>query len=57
VAILPPGRGHGERGERDSERNTKGNTVHDLLETLKITGLIVGPAVPMLALLFIPGKR
>lgn len=28
----------------------------DLIETLKITGLIVGPAVPMLLLLFIPGK-
>ena len=31
--------------------------MHDLIETLKITGLIVGPAVPMLLLLFVPGKR
>jgi len=28
----------------------------DLIDTLKITALIVGPAVPMLLLLFIPGK-
>lgn len=27
-----------------------------LLDTLKLTALIVGPAVPMLALLFLPAK-
>jgi hypothetical protein len=28
----------------------------DLLDTLKLTALIVGPAVPMLALLYLPRK-
>ena len=28
----------------------------DLLHTLKLTALIVGPAVPMLALLYLPRK-
>lgn len=27
-----------------------------LIDTLKLTALIVGPAVPMLALLFLPAK-
>lgn len=29
----------------------------DLIDTLKLTALIVGPAAPMLALLFVPTKR
>jgi hypothetical protein len=29
----------------------------DLIDTLKLTALIVGPAIPMLALLFLPAKR
>ena len=28
----------------------------DLFDTLKLTALIVGPAVPMLALLYLPRK-
>lgn len=28
----------------------------DLLDTLKLTAMIVGPAVPMLALLYLPRK-
>lgn len=28
----------------------------DLIDTLKLTALIVGPAVPMLALLYLPRK-
>jgi hypothetical protein len=29
----------------------------DLIDTLKLTALIVGPALPMLALLFLPTRR
>jgi hypothetical protein len=29
----------------------------DLIDTLKLTALIVGPAVPLLALLYLPTKR
>jgi hypothetical protein len=29
----------------------------DLIDTLKLTALIVAPAIPLLALLYLPAKR